>query len=99
VYKRQIIDRVADLTIYVVRQGYLDRRQLPDIEKLYEDKKFHNMCIVLNGVDATSKTYGYGYGYGYGYYGYGYGYYCDDEKRSKWKKYKHKLKKLFRKHK
>lgn len=94
-----IIDRVADLTIYVVLQGYLDRRQLPDIEKLYREKKFHNMCIVLNGVDSTSKTYGYGYGYGYGYYGYGYGYYCDDEKRSTWKRYKHKLKKLFKKRK
>ncbi|MDE6861389.1 MAG: polysaccharide biosynthesis tyrosine autokinase, partial [Alistipes sp.] len=91
-----IIDRVADLTIYVVRQGYLDRRQLPDIEKLYREKKFHNMCIVLNGIDPNAKSYGYGYGYGYGYYGYGY--YCD-ENESKWKKQWKKFKKLFDKRK
>lgn len=90
-----IIDRVADLTIYVVRQGYLDRRQLPDIEKLYRDKKFHNMCIVLNGVDATSRSYGYGYGYGY----YGYGYYCEEQELPEWKKYVQKVKKLFKKRK
>lgn len=87
-----IIDRVADLTIYVVRQGYLDRRQLPDIEKLYRDKKFHNMCIVLNGVDPNAKTYKtYGYGYGYSY-----GYYCDDN-YSKWEKFVKKVKRLFKK--
>ena len=34
-----IANRVADLTIFVVRAGKLDRRQLPDIETLYEDKK------------------------------------------------------------
>ena len=62
-----IIDRLVDLTIYVIRQGNLDRRHLPDIEQLYRDKKFHNMCVVLNGVTATKRSYGYGYGYGYGY--------------------------------
>lgn len=33
-----IANRVADLTIFVVRAGKLDRRQLPDIEQLYEEK-------------------------------------------------------------
>lgn len=67
----QIINRLADLTIYVVREGLLDRRQLPDIERLYTSGKFSNMSIILNG--ATAKS-GYGYRYGYGYqYGYGYG--------------------------
>lgn len=88
-----ITDRLADLTIYVVRQGYLDRRQLPDIEKLHREKKFHHMCIVLNGVDAESQSYGYGYGYGY----YSYSYYCDDEGISAWKKRWRKFKRLFRK--
>ena len=32
-----IVNRIADLTIFVVRAGKLDRRQLPDIEALYED--------------------------------------------------------------
>ena len=69
-----IINRIADMTIFVVRAGRLDRRQLPDIESLYEDKKLNNMALVLNGVDLSHHGYGYGYGYGYGRYGYGYGY-------------------------
>ncbi len=62
-----ITDRVCDLAIYVVREGVLDRRQLPDIERFYRDGKFHNMCIVLNDSSAQQKSHGYGYGYGYGY--------------------------------
>ena len=34
-----ITDRLADLSIYVVREGLLDRRQLPDIERLYREKE------------------------------------------------------------
>lgn len=33
-----ITDRLADLSIYVVREGLLDRRQLPDIERLYRER-------------------------------------------------------------
>lgn len=74
-----ICDRLCDLCIYVVREGLLDRRQLPDIERLYRDKKFHNMCVVLNGSTGTNH-YRYGYGYGYG-YGYSYGYGLDNNKK------------------
>ena len=55
-----ISDRLSDLCIYIVREGVLDRRQLPDIERLYREKKLHNMCIVLNG--SRSRRHGYGYG-------------------------------------
>ncbi len=66
-----IANRIADLTIFVIRAGRLDRRQLPDIEAIYENRKLKNMALVLNGVDPTRTGYGYGrYGYGYG-YGYG----------------------------
>lgn len=65
-----IANRIADLTIFVVRAGKLDRRQLPDIEKLYQEKKLKNMALVLNGVNPERHGYGYSYGYGYG-YGYG----------------------------
>lgn len=66
-----IANRIADLTLFVVRAGRLDRRQLPDIERLYADHKLRNMAVVLNGVDHHGNGYGYGrYGYGYG-YGYG----------------------------
>ena len=63
-----IANRIADLTIFVIRAGRLDRRQLPDIEAMYEGRKLKNMALVLNGVDPTRTGYGYGrYGYGYGY--------------------------------
>lgn len=68
-----IANRIADLTVFVVRAGRLDKRQLPDLEKLYKDKKLNNMALVLNGVNPKHHGYGYGYGYGYGHYGYGYG--------------------------
>ncbi|AQX12425.1 chromosome partitioning protein ParA [Elizabethkingia meningoseptica] len=66
-----IIDRVVDLTMFIIRIGKMDRRQLPEIEKIYNEGKLSNLAIVLNGM----KLQGYGYGtYGYGGYGYGYGY-------------------------
>ncbi len=74
----QIIDRLADMTIYVIREGLLDRRQLPDIERLYTSGRLHNMSIVYNG-SSTNTTYGYRYGYGYGY---GYGYHSNDDEEN-----------------
>lgn len=62
-----IINRIIDLTIFVIRAGKLDRRQLPDVEQLYSDKKLSNMGIVLNGSKIEHRKYGYSYGYGYGY--------------------------------
>lgn len=56
-----IMDRVVDLTVYIIRQGYMDRRELPEIEALYRDKKFQNMCTVLNSATQSSHKYGYGY--------------------------------------
>jgi capsular exopolysaccharide synthesis family protein len=79
----QIINRLADLTIYVVREGLLDRRQLPDIERLYTSGKFSNMSIILNG-SSSNNGYGYRHGYGYQYgYGYHYGHSEDGEQKSK----------------
>lgn len=69
-----IVNRVADLTIYVIRAGKMDRRQLPEVEKLYKQRKFRNMAVLLNGVAYKRSGYGY-YKYGYyGRYGYNYGY-------------------------
>lgn len=83
-----IANRVADLTLFVVRAGRLDRRQLPDIEAMYQERKLTNMSLLLNGTDFHHHGYGYGYGYGYGHgYGYGYGYgYVDGKKKKKQKR-------------
>lgn len=70
-----IVDRISDLTLFILRGGVMDRRQLPDIERIYAEKKIRNLAVVLNGLKLGGSGYGYGYGhYGYGGYGYGYGY-------------------------
>ncbi len=76
-----IISRISDLTLFVIRAGKMDRRQLPELEKLYQSNKLARLGVVLNGVKLGSGAYGYGR-YGYGNYGYSYG----DEKKSLWKK-------------
>lgn len=73
-----IIDRIADLTLFIIRVGKMDRRQLPEIERIYNEKKLSNLAIVLNGLKLNGYGYGYG-GYGYGSYGYGYG---EEKKKS-----------------
>lgn len=80
-----IINRISELTIFVIRSGKMDRRQLPEIQDLYEQGKLSNMSVLLNGV-RLDKRYGYAYGYGYGYggsYGYGYG---NEPKKGIWNK-------------
>ncbi len=65
-----IINKHVDVTLYVLRSGLLDRQMLPEIERYYEEKRFNNMVILLNGTTEESNGYGYrryGYGYGYGY--------------------------------
>ena len=59
------------LTLYVIRDGQLDRRYLPELERLHKEGKFNHLCIVLNDSHIEKKKYGYGYGYSYG-YGYKY---------------------------
>ena len=57
-----IVNRVADLTIFVVRSGVMDRRQLPELENMYRQEQLRNMAVILNGVPSDHKGYGYGYG-------------------------------------
>ena len=80
-----IVNRVADVTLYVIREGKIDRRYLPELERLYQEKKFNKLCIIINDSKMEEKRYGYGYGYGrygygYGNYGYGYGNHSDKKK-------------------
>lgn len=68
----QIIEKLADRTIFVVRAGLLERDMLPELQRNYDEKRFKNMALVLNGTEGGGKCYGYRYGYKYGYkYGYG----------------------------
>ena len=74
-----IVNRVADVTLFVIRMGVEELSFLPQLDKLNRDKKLRNMALVLNDVDLR-KSYGYGYGYGYS-YGYGYGHNHDKKKK------------------
>ena len=76
-----IIAPLADMTIFVVRAGLLERNMLPQIDKYYTDRKYNNISLLLNGTEGSGR-YGYKYGYRYGYkYGYksSYGYGSDKE--------------------
>lgn len=69
-----ILSSYADLTLFVVRVGKLERDQVPEIEEWYQNKKYGNLAILLNGVETSSSKYGYHH---YGYHRYGsktYGY-------------------------
>ena len=68
----QIIEKHADRTLFVVRAGLLERDMLPELQHAYNEKRYKNMAIILNGTDGGSGRYGYRYGYKYGYH-YGYG--------------------------
>lgn len=62
-----IVNRVADSTIFVIRVGVQERAFLPELEHMYQDHRFKSLSIVLNGVDPEYGYHGYGYGYGYAY--------------------------------
>ena len=73
----QIIEKQADRTIFVVRTGLLERSMLAELEKIYEEKKYKNMSLILNGTEGSGGRYGYRYGY---HYGYGSGYHYGSDK-------------------
>ena len=67
-----IVNRVVDITFFVVRAGVQERDFLPELERMYQENRLENLCIVLNDVKENASRYGSNYGSGYG-YGYGYG--------------------------
>lgn len=64
-----IIAKWADITLFIVRSGLMEREMLPVVDSYYAERKFNNMALLLNGT-----TVAYGGKYGYHRYGYHYGY-------------------------
>ena len=62
----QIVAEMVDRTLFVIRVGLLQRSMLPELERLYEEKKYPGMMVVLNDSMLSSRV-GYSYSYGYGY--------------------------------
>lgn len=67
-----IIAKWADMTLFIVRAGLMEREMLPMVDGYYTDRKFNNMAMLLNGTTAA-----YGGRYGYHRYGYRYGYHYE----------------------
>ena len=61
-----IVNRLTDLTLFIIRVGLQDRDFLTDLDRMYKEERFKHLCVVLNDANAKNNTYGYGYGYGYG---------------------------------
>jgi tyrosine-protein kinase Etk/Wzc len=58
--------KMADLTLYVMRQGVTSKSELAFIKDLQSQNHLPNLNIVFNGVQ--SRKYGYGYSYDMNYY-------------------------------
>ena len=77
----QIIGKYVDRVIFVVRAGLFQRIMLAELQNIYNEERFKNLTLVLNGTEGADGTYSYGRRYGYHYgYGYGYGYYGSGRK-------------------
>ncbi len=76
-----LLEKFADLTMFVIRHKYSSKAVIPFVEKLNKEKKIKTLALVVNGI-KNNNSYGGGYGYGYGYgYSYGYGYYVQEKKK------------------
>ena len=61
-----LISKYADVSVFVVRAGFTDKKLLEFSKDLNSGQKLQNMAYILNAVgDGKSKDYNYGYGYGY----------------------------------
>ncbi|MGI4742049.1 MAG: GumC family protein [Janthinobacterium lividum] len=57
----RILTQYADLTLYVVRQGFTPVEELDFIQRLHAGKELRELNIVFNGIDKTKHGYGYQY--------------------------------------
>ena len=61
-----LINKWADLTLYVVRAGYTEKKLLQFAVDSKNDGKFNDLSFVLNDVKLANFGYGNKYGYAYG---------------------------------
>jgi capsular exopolysaccharide synthesis family protein len=59
-----LLNRLADMTVYVTRANYTTFELVDLINQTHEQQRLPKMVAVLNGVNAKKVGYGYGYGYG-----------------------------------
>jgi tyrosine-protein kinase Etk/Wzc len=78
--------KYCDVTCYIVRHNYTRKLFLRKINEMFEEKRIHNICLIINDIAGDTVGYGYGYGYRYGGYGYHHYGYFEDEGTTIWKK-------------
>lgn len=80
-----VVNRFADMSIFVVRAGLMDRAWLSEINKIYTEQRFNNLCVLLNGTNSDNAYSRQHYGGYYGYYGHKYysNYYTTDKQTKK----------------
>lgn len=62
-----LISKAADLTLFVARARFTDKKLLEYSKNLNKTKKLRNMAYALNDVGfGKARHYNYGHGYGYG---------------------------------
>jgi capsular exopolysaccharide synthesis family protein len=59
-----LLNRLADMTVYVTKANYTTFELIDLINQTNEQQRLPKMVAVLNGVSAKKIGYGYGYGYG-----------------------------------
>jgi Mrp family chromosome partitioning ATPase len=69
-----LLHRLTDVTLYVCRAEYSDRRNLEFVNRLATEGSLKPIYLVINDVHMEKRHYGYRRGYHYGYH-YGYGHY------------------------
>jgi len=79
-----LISNFADVTLYVIRADYTERKLLEFPVDAVADKKLNGVAFVLNNVKMANFGYGNKYGYAYGV-----------EKKGLLKQLKHRFKRLF----
>lgn len=82
------LGKLADCTLYIVRQGHTYKRQIIMLDDLYKNKKLPKLSIIINDIKNRA---GFGY-YGHGTYGStegknGGSYFVDDKEPSRVKKF------------
>ena len=64
-----VVNRFADVSLYIVRADFTHKKYVEDATLLYHSKKIRNMYFMLNASDLNKNSYRYGYhknlSYGY----------------------------------
>jgi capsular exopolysaccharide synthesis family protein len=62
-----LINRVSDLTLYICRAGFTDKRNIEFVNRIQSENSLKRLFFVVNDVDFNTSKYTYHSRYGYGY--------------------------------